>query len=113
MSRGPGSSRPMPKDRGVQPFWKECHYLIKKTMHTTANFFNKQKKMKRNKIWKTPARLDCPTVSSEEFGAINVDDVCTTSIMEFVQSSKNIIDVDSDDENEMNNAAPLFLRHSK
>uniref|UniRef100_A0A8C4RFJ1 HTH CENPB-type domain-containing protein n=1 Tax=Erpetoichthys calabaricus TaxID=27687 RepID=A0A8C4RFJ1_ERPCA len=28
-------------------------------------------------------------------------------ILEFVQSSKNIIDADSDDENEMNNAAPV------
>ncbi|GFW77299.1 hypothetical protein TNCV_924151 [Trichonephila clavipes] len=29
-------------------------------------------------------------------------------ILEFVQSSKNIIDADSDDENEMNNAAPVL-----
>ncbi|GFU76977.1 hypothetical protein TNCV_4521331 [Trichonephila clavipes] len=66
-----------------------------------------------NKIPKTPARLDCVTVSSEEFDAVADDKVCTALIMthkdilEFVQSSKNIIDADSDDENEMNNAAPV------
>ncbi|GFX05435.1 hypothetical protein TNCV_1007571 [Trichonephila clavipes] len=31
----------------------------------------------------------------------------TKTFFEFVQSSKNIIDVDSDDENEMNNIAPV------
>ncbi|GFY31238.1 hypothetical protein TNCV_752011 [Trichonephila clavipes] len=72
---------------------------------------------------KTSARLDCLTVSSEEFVAIDDDNACTATIMadkdilEFVQSSKisfifgvcskfkNIIYAESDDENEMNNAA--------
>ncbi|GFS96474.1 hypothetical protein TNCV_17881 [Trichonephila clavipes] len=46
----------------------------------------------------------CPIVSSEEFVAVGDDNVCTARIMtykdilEFVQSSKNIIDRDSDDE---------------
>ncbi|GFX53596.1 hypothetical protein TNCV_2327111 [Trichonephila clavipes] len=48
---------------------------------------------------------DCPTISSEEFVAIDDDNVCTAPIMadkdilEFVQSSE--------DKNEMNNAAHL------
>ncbi|GFX05545.1 hypothetical protein TNCV_3434491 [Trichonephila clavipes] len=42
------------------------------------------------------------------------DNMCIAPIMadkdilEFVQSSKNIIDTDSDDENETNNAAPVL-----
>uniref|UniRef100_A0A8C4SEN5 HTH CENPB-type domain-containing protein n=1 Tax=Erpetoichthys calabaricus TaxID=27687 RepID=A0A8C4SEN5_ERPCA len=62
---------------------------------------------------KVSVLLDCPTVSSEEFVAVDDDNVCTAPIMtdkdilEFVQSSKNIIDADSDNENEMNNAAPV------
>ncbi|GFW63871.1 hypothetical protein TNCV_3744751 [Trichonephila clavipes] len=50
---------------------------------------------------------------SEEFVAIDDDNVCETpivtdkDILEFVQSSKNIIDVESDDENKMNNASPV------
>ncbi|GFV73932.1 uncharacterized protein TNCV_2641961 [Trichonephila clavipes] len=49
----------------------------------------------------------------EEFVAVVNDNVCTATIMagkdilQFVQSSKNFIDVDSDDESEMNNAAPV------
>ncbi|GFW74607.1 DDE-1 domain-containing protein [Trichonephila clavipes] len=62
-----------------------------------------------NKIRKT---LGLPIVLSEEFIAVE-DNVCIAQIMadknilEFVQSSKNITDADSDDENEMNNAAPV------
>ncbi|GFX00763.1 hypothetical protein TNCV_4577301 [Trichonephila clavipes] len=47
--------------------------------------------------------------SSEEFVAVDDDNVCTAPIMEdkdileFVQSSKNIIDADSGDKNKMNN----------
>ncbi|GFX48989.1 uncharacterized protein TNCV_2797801 [Trichonephila clavipes] len=65
-----------------------------------------------NKIPKTPAGLNCSIVLSEEFIAVGDDNVCTAPIMadkdilEFLQSSKNIIDPDSDNENEMNNAAP-------
>ncbi|GFV54946.1 hypothetical protein TNCV_3144851 [Trichonephila clavipes] len=49
----------------------------------------------------------------EEFLAVGGDNVCTAPIMadknflEFVQNSTDIIDVDLDDENEMNNAAPV------
>ncbi|GFY03379.1 SCAN domain-containing protein 3 [Trichonephila clavipes] len=56
--------------------------------------------------------LDCPTISSEEFAAVDDDNVCTASItagkdiLEFVQRSKNIIGADSDDENKMNKVAP-------
>ncbi|GFU70150.1 hypothetical protein TNCV_5057441 [Trichonephila clavipes] len=65
-----------------------------------------------NNLQKTPARLDCPIVLSEEFLAVYNDNVCTALIKEknvwkFLQSSKNIIYVDSDDENEINNAAPV------
>ncbi|GFV32161.1 hypothetical protein TNCV_1674491 [Trichonephila clavipes] len=62
-----------------------------------------------NKVRKTPAGLDCPIVLSKEF--IAVDNVCTAPIMvnkdilKFVQSSKNSIDADSDDENEIFSAA--------
>ncbi|GFV57558.1 uncharacterized protein TNCV_4399141 [Trichonephila clavipes] len=66
-----------------------------------------------NKILKTheifervSVLLDCPTVSSEEFVAEYDGKESTTlifygkDILELVQSSKNIIDVDSIDENE-------------
>ncbi|GFW33815.1 hypothetical protein TNCV_3589001 [Trichonephila clavipes] len=58
------------------------------------------------------AGLNYHSVSSEEFVAVG-DAVGTAPIMadkgilEFLQSSKNIIDADSDDEKEMNNAAPV------
>ncbi|GFW40193.1 hypothetical protein TNCV_5118761 [Trichonephila clavipes] len=63
-------------------------------------------------------RTKHPTVSSEEFDTVDDDNVCTAPIMtdkdilDIIQSSKNIIDADSDDENEMNNAAPV-PRHPK
>ncbi|GFV73409.1 SCAN domain-containing protein 3 [Trichonephila clavipes] len=62
---------------------------------------------------KVSVLLDCPTESSEEFVAVDNGNVCTTpmiadkDILELVQSSKNIIDTDSKDEKEMNNAAPV------
>ncbi|GFX50705.1 hypothetical protein TNCV_2722911 [Trichonephila clavipes] len=54
-----------------------------------------------------------PPESSEEFDAVDNGNVCTAPIMAhkdilgFVQSSKNIIDADSDEENKMNNVAPV------
>ncbi|GFV68813.1 hypothetical protein TNCV_1626061 [Trichonephila clavipes] len=70
-----------------------------------------------NKIRKAPAELsvllDCPTVSTKEFVAVDDDNVCTEPIvadkdtLEFFQSSKNISDADSDDENEMNDEDPV------
>ncbi|GFU75768.1 hypothetical protein TNCV_1652281 [Trichonephila clavipes] len=66
-----------------------------------------------NKIRKTSAGLDCPTVLAEELISVDDDNVCTAPIMadkdilEFVQISKNIIDSDSDEENEMKNEAPV------
>ncbi|GFV71085.1 hypothetical protein TNCV_1662421 [Trichonephila clavipes] len=56
--------------------------------------------------------LDCPTVSYEEFVAVDDDDVCTVqimaneSILELFRAKK-ISDTDSDCENEMNNAASV------
>ncbi|GFW72964.1 hypothetical protein TNCV_830871 [Trichonephila clavipes] len=57
--------------------------------------------------------LDCSTVSSEECVAVEDDNVVTApmmadkDILEFVQSSKSIIDtIDSDHKNEMTNVAP-------
>ncbi|GFV83169.1 hypothetical protein TNCV_1898961 [Trichonephila clavipes] len=56
--------------------------------------------------------FDYPAVSSE-FIAVKDDSACTgpivadKDIFEFVQSSKNIIDVDSDRENDANNADPV------
>ncbi|GFW39342.1 SCAN domain-containing protein 3 [Trichonephila clavipes] len=61
------------------------------------------------KVRKTPVGLECPAVSSEECIAVDEDNVCTTPIMadkdilEFVESSKNIFEADSDHENEINN----------
>ncbi|GFW27656.1 hypothetical protein TNCV_765381 [Trichonephila clavipes] len=63
-----------------------------------------------NKIRKSLASLDCP-LSLEEIVAVDDDNVCTAPIMEdkgilkLVQSSKNIIDADSNDENETNDTA--------
>ncbi|GFU20155.1 hypothetical protein TNCV_2557451 [Trichonephila clavipes] len=56
--------------------------------------------------------LDCRTVSTEEFVAVNDVIVCTTPIgaeeRHFGACSKNIIGtIDSDGENEINNAAPV------
>ncbi|GFT26793.1 hypothetical protein TNCV_3709781 [Trichonephila clavipes] len=53
----------------------------------------------------------CPIVITEYFAAVDDDNVFTDlnmtskDILEFVQSSKNIIEVDFYDEKEMNNAA--------
>ncbi|GFT85104.1 hypothetical protein TNCV_791341 [Trichonephila clavipes] len=64
-----------------------------------------------NKIRNTPAGLNCPIMLSEEFIAVEDDNVSTApnmtdkDILEFFQSTKNIIDADFDDENKMNNAA--------
>ncbi|GFV85766.1 putative transposable element [Trichonephila clavipes] len=63
--------------------------------------------------------LNCPTVSSEEFVAENDDNVCAAPIMvdndnlEFIQNSKNIMEADSDDENEMYNTASVFIRNEE
>ncbi|GFW71146.1 hypothetical protein TNCV_91891 [Trichonephila clavipes] len=57
--------------------------------------------------------LDCLIVLSEEFVAVDDDNLCTASFMadkdtmEFVQSSKNIVGADSDDENELNYVVAL------
>ncbi|GFV34968.1 hypothetical protein TNCV_2097961 [Trichonephila clavipes] len=57
--------------------------------------------------------FDFSTVSSEEFVAVEGVNVCRASVMankeilEFVKSSKNIIDANSNAENEMNNTAPV------
>ncbi|GFT28197.1 hypothetical protein TNCV_645561 [Trichonephila clavipes] len=66
-----------------------------------------------NKIPKTLAGSDCPMVLSEEFIAVGDDNVCIApiiagkDILKFVQRSKNIIDVDFNDEKEISNAAPV------
>ncbi|GFW36612.1 hypothetical protein TNCV_1956121 [Trichonephila clavipes] len=63
---------------------------------------------------KASVSLNCRIVSSEEIVAVDDNNVFTApiiaykDILEFVQSSKNIIDADSGDENEMNNAAPVL-----
>ncbi|GFU66089.1 hypothetical protein TNCV_2857621 [Trichonephila clavipes] len=61
----------------------------------------------------TSAGSYCPTVSLEEFVAVGNDNVCTEpnkagkDILEFVQGSKDIIDADYDNANQMNNEAPV------
>ncbi|GFU13836.1 hypothetical protein TNCV_940271 [Trichonephila clavipes] len=67
----------------------------------------------KRKSLNTLAGLNSLIVLSQECVALDDDNECTASItadkdnLEFVQSSKNIIDAASDDENEMNNAAPV------
>ncbi|GFX98277.1 hypothetical protein TNCV_4909201 [Trichonephila clavipes] len=62
---------------------------------------------------KVSVLLNCLTVSSEEFVALVDDNACTApieiekDILEFVQSSKNSIEADFDDENETNYASPV------
>ncbi|GFU56024.1 hypothetical protein TNCV_3404931 [Trichonephila clavipes] len=56
--------------------------------------------MRMNKIRKTPAQLNCPIVLSEEF-------MTDKDILEIVQRSNNIVDADSNEENERKNAAPV------
>ncbi|GFV33226.1 hypothetical protein TNCV_4635151 [Trichonephila clavipes] len=57
--------------------------------------------------------LDCLVVLLEEFIAVDDDNICTSpiladkDILEFVESSKNIIDADSNDENKINIAASI------
>ncbi|GFT25015.1 transmembrane channel-like protein 3 [Trichonephila clavipes] len=70
--------------------------------------------LEMNRIRKTPGGLDSPIVLSDEFLAINDDNVNTAPIMavktHFGSRSKfkkNIIDVDVDNENEMNNEVPV------
>ncbi|GFY34901.1 hypothetical protein TNCV_154741 [Trichonephila clavipes] len=68
-----------------------------------------------NKIQQALAGLDycTTTVPSEEFVAADDDKMCTApviadkDILEFVQSSKNIVHTHSDDESEMNNSTPV------
>ncbi|GFW80667.1 hypothetical protein TNCV_3235191 [Trichonephila clavipes] len=63
-------------------------------------------------------RSNCPSVSSEDFIAVDDDNVRTSPIMadkdilKFVQCCKSIIDADSDDENEMK-VQVLFSPHPK
>ncbi|GFU59987.1 hypothetical protein TNCV_3237731 [Trichonephila clavipes] len=62
---------------------------------------------------KTPAKLDCPIGSSEEYIEVEDDNVCIALIMadkdilEFDLRSKNIINADSDNENEMDDEDPV------
>ncbi|GFV85589.1 hypothetical protein TNCV_3774131 [Trichonephila clavipes] len=57
--------------------------------------------------------MDFPIVLSEKFSTVNDDNVYTVPIMAdkdilgFLQSSKNINDADSDDENGINKATPF------
>ncbi|GFT79210.1 hypothetical protein TNCV_2766451 [Trichonephila clavipes] len=56
-----------------------------------------------NKIWTTPATQVYLWKNSATFG---IPIMAYKDILEFVQSSKNIVDADSDDANAMDNAAP-------
>ncbi|GFS89947.1 hypothetical protein TNCV_506771 [Trichonephila clavipes] len=61
--------------------------------------------------------LNCPIVSLKEFVAVEDDNVCSIiadkGILELFQSSKNIIDTNSDNENKINNAAPVLCESSE
>ncbi|GFV67575.1 hypothetical protein TNCV_4622551 [Trichonephila clavipes] len=58
--------------------------------------------------------FNCRTMSLEEFVVVDDDSMCTApitvdrDISEIVQSLNNIIDINSDDENEMDNAARVL-----
>ncbi|GFU92665.1 hypothetical protein TNCV_4795931 [Trichonephila clavipes] len=66
-----------------------------------------------NKIRKTTNGLDCLNVLSEEFVALDDNNVCTAPIMadkdilELVQSSENIIVTNFDEEIEFNIKTPV------
>ncbi|GFV71802.1 hypothetical protein TNCV_4868861 [Trichonephila clavipes] len=68
-----------------------------------------------NKGRKPTARLDCLIVLPKEFIAVDNGNVYTApnmagkDILEYVQSSKNIIDADSDDTNGMNNSSCFHI----
>ncbi|GFV46721.1 hypothetical protein TNCV_1881801 [Trichonephila clavipes] len=68
-------------------------------------FGNEQKR-------KTPAGLDCPIVLLDEFVTVDDGNVCTVLFLQrhfgVCSKLKNIIDADSDDENEMNYVAPVL-----
>ncbi|GFY20060.1 hypothetical protein TNCV_2147531 [Trichonephila clavipes] len=71
--------------------------------------------LEMNKILKTPAGLKCTIVLSEKFITVDDDNVYTAPIMAdkdilvFAQSSKYIIDENSEDENEINSATPISM----
>ncbi|GFV94956.1 hypothetical protein TNCV_1029541 [Trichonephila clavipes] len=62
---------------------------------------------------KVSVSLDYPIVALEYFFAVNDDNVCAGSIkadkdiLKFVQSSKTIMEADSNDENKTNKAFPV------
>ncbi|GFU36626.1 hypothetical protein TNCV_802821 [Trichonephila clavipes] len=104
--------------------YKNWHYLFtiaSKLTKCTGYESTKYGKLqtRKEKFVKASILLKCPTVSSEEFDVVDDDNVCTAAIMadkgilEFAQSSKTIINTDSDDEKEMNNAQLLFSYHPK
>ncbi|GFY01888.1 transposable element Tcb2 transposase [Trichonephila clavipes] len=89
-------------DKKRFPFW-ECTKYGKHEL---------RRRDLRGVLEKVSELLDCPSVSLEELVAVHNDHVCTSSItadkdiLKFAQISKNIIDADPDDENEMNISAP-------
>ncbi|GFX99693.1 hypothetical protein TNCV_3053501 [Trichonephila clavipes] len=68
-----------------------------------------------NKTWKPPAGLDCPIALSGEFIAVDDDNVRSDPIMadkdilkyKYIIRLKKYHCADSDDENQMNDAAPV------
>ncbi|GFV99430.1 hypothetical protein TNCV_1514001 [Trichonephila clavipes] len=59
---------------------------------------------------KVSVLLDCPAVVLEEYGTVDEDKVCSDKdILEFVQNSKNVINANFDEENEMNHAASALM----
>ncbi|GFS60417.1 hypothetical protein TNCV_946761 [Trichonephila clavipes] len=69
---------------------------------------NKIRKIQVNEMFeKVSALLDCPNVSEKYDNVYTVPIMADKDILEFFQTSKNIFDVDFDDENEMNNATPV------
>ncbi|GFW75093.1 uncharacterized protein TNCV_447981 [Trichonephila clavipes] len=81
---------------------KRFHLWDREDNETVATFTEKYEKI--------CAILYCPAISSEKFVAVDHENLRTTSAMadkgiwSLFKAQKDIIDVDSDDENEINNA---------
>ncbi|GFW92067.1 hypothetical protein TNCV_2153461 [Trichonephila clavipes] len=74
----------------------------------------KRTPFRKNKIRNTPAGLDCPTVSSEEFVAVDDDKVYTQpqlwqtkTFWSLFKAQEISLIADSEDENKINNAATV------
>ncbi|GFT86096.1 SCAN domain-containing protein 3 [Trichonephila clavipes] len=102
----------LPLRNGDIPNSHRIAYLLVRLVKMEQKIRKTRAEMTLNEMFeKVSALLNCSTVSLEEFVAVDDDNACTARIVadkdifKFVQCTKNIIDTDSDDKNEMNNVA--------